>query len=176
MRLEVLTAHGGVWLDATVALTSPLESWIHPAQNHGTLVGFELDFQGVQDRDVDPLGENWSNSFHPNGSLIRALGSDQVQGRALYFESWGFAAGKDNLAVRLWRDEFRRAAFGQGGFQAYCDGVAEEAGSHSWLHPSFTRWLPYLTIHLTLAHVRHANPGLLSLKGNDPKPIEGNHF
>jgi len=164
VRLEVLAARGGVWLDASVALTSPLEEWVQSAQEEDALVGFEMNFQGVLDKDVDPLGEKWSEFFEDNGRpKLDGAGRKQVDRprASVYFESWAFAASRNNRAIQLWRDELWRAVSWDGGFEAYCKSAVEENESDKFIHSSLRHWLPYLVIHLTLARIRYLYPDLV---------------
>lgn len=159
IRLEIVAYFGGVWLDASVALTQPLDDWIQPAEDGNTLVGFELDFAGLARRSVSPSNATWYDHFHPNGSLITRPwdGGDQ---NARYFESWGFAAAANSSVIVNWRDEMRKASFRSDGIDGYCRELATSQESDLYLHPDFKKWLPYLTIHLTLARVRYIDPTL----------------
>lgn len=156
VRLEVVAERGGVWLDATIALTQPLETWVQETGTPSGLIGFELDFALEQAKEFNPSAEDWAEHFFANGSL-RPL-RQPLQDQPLIFESWGFAAPQGCIALRLWRDEFRRAVSFDGGPTAYCEALVEDPASDDFLPQSLRRWLPYLTIHATLARVRHMNP------------------
>ena len=163
IRLEVLAERGGVWLDATVALVEPLEAWVPELSEQGALIGFDIDFALLQAKEVSPSCSGWAEHFHANGSLrmeaIQAKAAALADGKdARIFESWGFAAPRGCLALGLWRDEFRLAVAARGGPQAYCAELLADPASADFLHPALRRWLPYLTIHATLARVRHRRP------------------
>ncbi|CAE7182908.1 unnamed protein product, partial [Symbiodinium microadriaticum] len=161
IRTEVVAEHGGVWLDATIALQEPLESWVSDGDDGSSLVGFDTDFAALSARRVSPLGRDWERHFHRNGSLLPHLWHSDG-GQARYFESWAFAAPRGCTALRAWRDELRRAAVQ--GFAAYCADIMAEPEAQTYLHPSLREWLPYLAatlafvIHATLARVRYLHP------------------
>mmetsp|Transcript_139893 Transcript_139893/g.447405 ORF Transcript_139893/g.447405 Transcript_139893/m.447405 type:complete len:467 (-) Transcript_139893:12-1412(-) len=159
VRLEVVAAHGGVWLDATAALATPIELWVPESSDGGTLIGFDLDFALLKAKEVSPSAVDWAEHFHANGSLREiALADDGfARASARVFESWGFAAPRSSRALTLWRDEFRRAVSHPGGTAAYCSRLVEEPSSGEFLHPGLRRWLPYLTIHATMARARHSH-------------------
>jgi len=161
IRLEVLSAYGGVWIDATIALTAPLEAepWVRHANETGTLSGFETDFHGVQERNVGPRDPDWHKLIHSNGTLIRRPW-ETTDPSAVYFESWAFAASKDCPLLHLWRDEFKKALAMDGGCETYCQVMLDQPNSSTWIHPSLGLWLPYLTIHVTLARARNLKPEL----------------
>lgn len=155
VRLELVGSLGGVWLDASVALTQPLESWVPEVSKDGALRGFDLDFALLQRKEVSAAGADWQRHFHSDGALLPISDPPPPQ---RVFESWAFAAPRDCLALRLWREEFRRAVAADGGPKGYCDLLLADPASAAYLPTSLRRWLPHLTVHATLARMRHARP------------------
>lgn len=155
VRLEIVAARGGVWLDASVVLAQPLASWVPEVASDGALIGFDLDFGLLARKAVSPATADWETHFYRNGSL-RPIADPPPAERI--FESWGFAAPRGCPALRHWRDEFRRAVAADGGVKGYCDRLLADSTSSAYLTKSLRAWLPYLTVHATLARMRHAHP------------------
>lgn len=155
LRLELLAAYGGVWLDATLALTVPLESWAFSTD--GSLVGFELDYAGLRSREVSPLSSDWASHFHANGTMhMRPWEGGNMS--AVYFENWSIVAPLPCHAVLLWRDEMRQVVSGPNSVQLYMDKLLTAPESEKFLHPDLRRWLPYQVAFAALAKVRFHHP------------------
>lgn len=159
IRLEVVASRGGVWLDASIALVAPLASWVPDVLDDGGMVGFDMDFQMLQAKEVSPMAQDWHVHFFDNGTW-RPPFREESDVRAGVFENWAFGAPPGSRVVKLWRDEYRRAVATPGGLQAYCSQLVDEPDSVEFLHPSFARWLPYLTMHAALLRIRHRHPDL----------------
>lgn len=82
LRLWALTEHGGVWMDSTVLLKAPLDSWIFP--KYAEFSGFYGE-DGVDSKD----------------------GNDESQKQ---IQSWFMACNKNSKFIRAWRDEFTQIA------------------------------------------------------------------
>lgn len=60
LRVEVLAQNGGVWLDASVALTESLEkSWLGEVESGACLQGFSLDFALLEAKAVNLRCSAW---------------------------------------------------------------------------------------------------------------------
>lgn len=159
LRLEILSLHGGVWLDMTVGMTTSFDMLVTPMLSGDALVGLELDFAAVEHRRVSPSGPDWAAHFRPDGSPLQRL-KDAGDPKAVYFENWFFAAPLGCPVLQLWRDEYRRAVSGDGGLEGYTERLLADPLSKDYLHSSLSKWLPYLTQHAALAKVRHDHPEL----------------
>lgn len=71
LRLALLAQYGGVWIDASIIMTRPLDSWL-PAlfkQQQGSYVGFYLERYNSDP--TYPLIENWFIAACPGDPFIR---------------------------------------------------------------------------------------------------------
>jgi hypothetical protein len=159
VRLEVLAMRAGVWLDASVALVAPLSSWVPTTSKDNALIGFDLDFVLLEQKEIDLSVADWASHFHSNGSLKLAPATNSSR-NARFFESWGFAAAPGCPILQLWLEEFRAAVTTKGGVEAYCTALKNEPDAETFLSPSLQKLLPYLVAHAALARVRHRNPSL----------------
>lgn len=70
LRLALLERHGGIWLDASIFLTTPLD-WVLAAQDKKQVdyVGFYIE--GFTDSDKFPVIENWCMAAPRGSQFIR---------------------------------------------------------------------------------------------------------
>lgn len=59
LRVEVLAQNGGVWLDASVALTESLDKWLGEVESGACLQGFSLDFALLEAKAVNLRCSAW---------------------------------------------------------------------------------------------------------------------
>lgn len=90
LRLQLLQAHGGVWIDASTLLTGPLD-WVHAQQaaSGAEFVGFYID--RLSNRAELPMVENWFMAAVPGSRFIMDLNSEFVRalqtGEATYLQA-----------------------------------------------------------------------------------------
>lgn len=72
LRVQLLTRHGGVWMDATTPLSRDL-GWLHDLRGHSQAeyVGFYLERDTPQPE--QPAIESWFMASVPGGSFVTAL-------------------------------------------------------------------------------------------------------
>eukprot|EP00913_Durusdinium_trenchii_P013114 g12309.t2 len=106
VRVEVLAQHGGLWLDATVALTQPVNTWIG-RDNRGEecLEGFDLDFEQLEAKSVNlRRSANWTEHF-VRGRLALRSGDPEAERMP---ETWAFAVQPKCFVAMAWREAQRR--------------------------------------------------------------------
>lgn len=69
LRIALLQAHGGIWLDASIMLTQPLD-WVMDLQEKNSVefVGFYID--GYSTDKERPIIENWCMAASPQSKFI----------------------------------------------------------------------------------------------------------
>lgn len=72
VRIAVLAAHGGIWLDASFIVTGSI-NYIHERQESEQTEGFIFYLNGWTTIKEYPLYESWLISSVPNGQFITAL-------------------------------------------------------------------------------------------------------
>ncbi len=75
LRLQLLQAYGGIWIDASTLLTQDL-CWLHDTQNHNRCdyVGYYI--QRYSTSHDQPIVENWFMAAVPSSPFIRDLTSE----------------------------------------------------------------------------------------------------
>ena len=75
LRLQLLQAHGGVWIDASTLLTRGLD-WVHEQQaaSGAEFVGFYID--RLSQRPEQPMVENWFMAAVPGSRFIAELNAE----------------------------------------------------------------------------------------------------
>lgn len=92
LRLQLLSKHGGIWIDASTLLTQSLD-WVHTlqAERGSEYIGFYID--RFTTRPDQPIVENWFMAACPESPFILALAQefDRAihQGEAYYLASLG---------------------------------------------------------------------------------------
>ena len=75
LRLQLLQAHGGMWIDASTLLTRSLD-WVHEQQaaSGAEFVGFYID--RLSHRAELPMVENWFMAAVPGSRFVRELNAE----------------------------------------------------------------------------------------------------
>lgn len=75
LRLQLLAAHGGIWIDASIILTQSLQ-WVHATQEQykSEYVGFYIE--AFTNRPDKPIIENWFMAAAPNSDFIKNLANE----------------------------------------------------------------------------------------------------
>lgn len=90
LRLQLLKAHGGLWIDASTVLTGPLD-WVHEEQSRtgAEFVGFYI--ARLSRRTDQPMLENWFLAAVPGSRFVADLCAEFVralgQGEAGYLQA-----------------------------------------------------------------------------------------
>eukprot|EP00438_Fugacium_kawagutii_P033771 Skav222177 [mRNA] locus=scaffold5891:26285:27379:- [translate_table: standard] len=133
VRVEVLAAQGGLWLDATIALTEPLELWVS-ADSDSCFQGFDLDFAQLEAKAINLRSDaNWTRHFVDGKLVVEATESFRMP------ETWAFATtGSSCDTMMKWRDAQRRLILHEKG---YVEALREQTEGFP---SSYRKWLPYL--------------------------------
>ena len=138
VRAELLAENGGVWLDASVALTKPLSTWIKSPQNV-CFYGFDLDFHLLAAKAVNLRKENWTSHFE-EGRLKVPLPSSELR----MPETWAFATGSNCSLMMAFRNIQRSLIQHPLGYVA---ALKEETKT---LPEVFRKWMPHLGLSYSL--------------------------
>ncbi|CAK9019495.1 unnamed protein product [Durusdinium trenchii] len=150
VRVEVLAQHGGLWLDATVALTQPVNTWIG-RDNRGEecLEGFDLDFEQLEAKSVNlRRSANWTEHF-VRGRLALRSGDPEAERMP---ETWAFAVQPKCFVAMAWREAQRRLVRDPRG---YVEALSEASEG---LPSSYRKWLPHLGGSFSLWQAATHNP------------------
>lgn len=82
VRLQLLQAHGGLWIDASTILTGPLD-WVHAQQaaEGAEFVGFYIE--RLSNRPDLPMVENWFMAARPGSRFVADLNAEFVRALAM---------------------------------------------------------------------------------------------
>jgi len=182
LRLQLLLAHGGIWMDASTLLTRDLE-WVHRLQREhdAEFVGFYI--QGMSCGDGAPMIENWFLAAPPQSPFIRALANEFGQalnsGEAAYLQGLR-AEGRFEACVQAMPERFHEylimhvaaSAVLQGSAQAHRL-VLERAEDTAFAFHSRLRWRKkHLYVRLALTRSPSRVPALIKLRGPERRVIE----
>ena len=135
LRVELLAENGGVWLDATAAVTESFDKWLGQGVMPTTcLHGFDLDFQLLEAKSINLRNSsNWTSFFQDDRLSINSFPA-----AVRMPENWGFAAASECETMRLWRKQLRKMMQHPGGVEGI---LKEEMPS---MHPVYQKWMPHL--------------------------------
>ena len=131
VRVEVLAENGGVWLDATVALTKPLSAWI-PSRPSTCFYGFDLDFRLLAAKAVNLRSGNWTSHFE-HGRLKVPLTEPMHMP-----ETWAFGA-KLNCSLMMAFKDMQRSLIQHP--LGYAAALKEQTMT---LPEIYRKWMPHL--------------------------------
>lgn len=104
LRLQLLSLHGGIWVDASTWVTQNL-NWVHTlqAEHHSEYVGFYID--RFTTKPVQPIVENWFMAAAAQSPFMLALAQEFNQalqlGEATYIEQLRLTGRLDDITQAL---------------------------------------------------------------------------
>jgi hypothetical protein len=179
LRSALLCLHGGIWLDATIILTAPLD-WVHSEQqaHNSEFVGFYIDWM-TQDPNR-PVVENWFMAA-PQGSRFTVDWfkefNDAVDNETAYLEQLQ-RNGQYKLAVQGMADpKYLIMHVAVSLLQAKKQGdyrlVLRKAEDGAFFHLSRLNWnKKRLYVRLALCPSPTSLPPLIKLRGTERRIFE----
>jgi len=182
LRLQLLQAHGGIWMDASTLLTRDLE-WVHTLQreHEAEFVGFYID--GMSRGDGAPIVENWFLAAPPHSPFIQALAAEFGRalglGEAVYLEHLR-AQGRFDACVQAMPERFHEYLIMHVAASAVLQAspkshrlVLQRAEDTAFAFHSRMRWRKkHLYIRLALTRRPSRVPALIKLRGPERRVIE----
>ncbi|POR12714.1 capsular polysaccharide synthesis protein [Diaphorobacter sp. LR2014-1] len=180
IRLELLSRHGGIWLDASTILTQPLD-WVleQQARTGADFVGYYLQqFTSVPER---PVIENWFMAAPPASPFIADLQReftqevvprtgeqyiDHLRELGLYAQALQRIDGPAYLSMHM----ALQVVLLRGGHYRLC---LERAESGPFLYHVLGRWnRAALKLRLLFARIGGPLPPLIKLRGPDRRRLD----
>lgn len=181
LRLYLLRRYGGIWLDASIFLTCPIDWMLDAQQRDGSeYVGFYLE--RTTSRSECPIVDSWCMAA-PKGSrfvddwyrefTMRAL----VQGDRAYLAALKARGIHDKMVQKLGDPAYLiihvtgQVVLHDGGGYRLSLTRAEDSAYFYHLHSRWKRGLLYLRL-LLMKHP-HVAPALVKLRGGERRKLEG---
>lgn len=156
VRLKLLDKYGGVWLDASIICTSPVDNWIANG-DHNTAAAAAL----LYDDDEDEM------QIQQLGSVKNIIHMFPMHANPNVHASWAMAAMEPgNPVIQAWLQEMNDILNETGSLQEPLDYIKRVMTENNevcerWNTPQ-TPPLPYLWVYLALQVVLHRQPDLHS--------------
>lgn len=182
LRLQLLQAHGGIWIDASTVLTGPLD-WVHEqqARSRAEFVGFYID--RLSRRTDQPMVENWFLASVPGSRFIADLNAEFVRalemGEARYLQSLR-EAGRFERVIQAIDPSLHEYLIMHVAASSLLDAGADRYRLHlqraedsAFALQQALAWKKrHLYVRLALMREPQRVPALVKLRGNDRRTLE----
>lgn len=151
-RLALLRKYGGVWTDATVMCTQPLNEWLESY--------YDCHFFAFRNPGEDRLMSNWFIAAEPDSIILQRL----HQSFSDFFAHNYFSNQDTALGEKLIKGFNRR----------WSVDVKSTLNWHSWFARKILRVYPYFIFHYTFNKLILTDPACAEI-WNQAKPISAEH-
>ncbi len=182
LRLQLLQAHGGIWIDASTVLTGPLD-WVHAqqARSRAEFVGFYIE--RLSRRNDQPMVENWFLAAVPGSRFIADLNAEFVRalemGEARYLQALR-DAGRFERVIQAIDPSLHEYLIMHVAASSLLDAGADRYRLHlqraedsAFALQQALAWKKrHLYVRLALMREPRRVPALVKLRGNDRRTLE----